>query len=110
VLSQIPLAAMAIGSFTHTNTAQPDAAAPSFGRNNNFALDQVSVFLAGRVNDYAGGFVQGTYDGVGHSFALDNTDLRLTTPLNLKDSELRVGCERSQALGQERTALRITEE
>src|SRR5690242_1925393 len=91
VLSQIPLAAMAIGSFTHTNTAQPDAAAPSFGRNNNFALDQVSVFLAGRVNDYAGGFVQGTYDGVGHSFALDNTDLRLTTPLNLKDSELRIG-------------------
>lgn len=91
VLSQIPLAAMVLGSFTHTNTSQPTAAAPDFGRNNNFALDQVSVFLAGRLNDYAGGFVQGTYDGIAHSFALDNTDLRLTTPLSLKDSELRIG-------------------
>src|ERR1700761_3451290 len=34
-LADIPLAAMAITSFTHTNTAQPDGAAPSFGRNNN---------------------------------------------------------------------------
>jgi hypothetical protein len=90
-LSQIPLAAMVIGSFTHTNTAQPDAAAPDFGRNNNAALDQVSVFFAGRLSDYAGAFVQGTYDGVGHTFALDNTDLRLTTPLNFGDTEVRVG-------------------
>lgn len=90
-LSRIPLAAMVIGSFTHTNTAQPDAAAPDFGRNNNAALDQVSVFFAGRLTDYAGAFVQGTYDGVGHTFALDNTDLRLTTPLNFKDTEVRVG-------------------
>jgi hypothetical protein len=68
-LSHIPLAAMAIGSFTHTSTAQPNAAAPDFGRNNNVALDQVSVFFAGRLNDYMGAFVQGTYDGVGHAFA-----------------------------------------
>jgi len=90
-LSHIPLAAMAIGSFTHTSTAQPNAAAPDFGRNNNVALDQVSVFFAGRLNDYMGAFVQGTYDGVGHAFALDNTDLRLTAPLALKDTDLRVG-------------------
>jgi hypothetical protein len=74
-----------------TNTSQPQPAAPDFGRNNNFALDQVSLFFAGRVTDYAGAFVQGTYDGVGHAFSLDNTDLRLTTPLDVKGNELGVG-------------------
>jgi hypothetical protein len=90
-LSKVPLAAMIIGSFTHTDKAQPDAAAPHFARNNNPAFEQASLFLAGRLTDYAGGFVQGTYDGVKHSFVLDNTDLRLTAPLDFKDSELRIG-------------------
>ena len=41
--------------------------------------------------DYAGAFVQGTYSGVDRAFLLDNTDIRLTTPLSLGDSELRIG-------------------
>ena len=90
-LSTIPLAGFVLNSFTHTNAPQPQPAAPDFGRNNNFALDQISLFLAGRVTDYAGAFVQGSYDGIGHTFALDNTDLRLTTPLDVHNSELRVG-------------------
>jgi hypothetical protein len=89
--SKIPLSAFVISSFTHTNAGQAGGAAPHFGDNNNAAIDQVSVFLAGRITDYAGGFVQGTYSGVDRSFALDNTDIRLTTPLSLGDSELRIG-------------------
>ncbi len=90
-LSKVPLAAMVLGSFTHTDTAQPDAAAPHFASNNNPALDQVSLFLAGRITDYAGAFVQGTYDGVAHAFALDNTDLRLTKLFDLGTTDLRLG-------------------
>ena len=45
--SRIPLAAMALGSFTHTKTAQPEPP-HDFGTNNNFAFDQVSLFFAGR--------------------------------------------------------------
>jgi hypothetical protein len=90
-LAQIPLAGFALNSFTHTSAPQPGPAAPDFGRNNNPSLDQVSVFLAGRASDFAGFFVQGTYDGVGHSFALDNTDLRLTTVLDTGASDLRLG-------------------
>ncbi|HSU05149.1 MAG TPA: hypothetical protein VLI93_06220, partial [Acetobacteraceae bacterium] len=41
--------------------------------------------------DYAGGFVQGTYSGIDRAFSLDNTDLRLTTPLQLGTQELRIG-------------------
>ena len=81
-LAQIPLAGFVLNSFTHTNTSQPQPAAPDFGRNNNLALDQISLFFAGRITDYAGAFVQGTYDGVGRAFFLDNTDLRLTTLLD----------------------------
>src|SRR3984885_4236829 len=88
-LSTIPLAGFVLNSFTHTNTSQPQPAAPDFGRNNNFALDQISLFLAGRVTDFAGVFVQGTYDGVGHTFALDNTDLRMTTKFDVFGSDLR---------------------
>jgi hypothetical protein len=89
--SGFPLAAMILGSFTNTGQSQPDPAATHFGRNNNAAVDQISLFLAGRVTDYAGGFVQGTYSGIDGSFKLDNTDLRLTTPLDLGDTELRLG-------------------
>jgi hypothetical protein len=90
-LSKIPLAGFVLNSFTHTNSSQPQPAAPDFGRNNNFALDQISLFLAGRVTDFAGVFVQGTYDGIGHTINLDNTDLRLTTLLNPDGNDLRVG-------------------
>jgi hypothetical protein len=91
VLSKIPLAGFALGSFTHTNVAQPGPAAPNFGTNNNPALDQVSVFLAGRLSDNLGAFVQGTYDGIGKSFVLDNTDVRLTVPFDLKNADLLLG-------------------
>ena len=63
--SKIPLSAFVISSFTNTQAGQPGGAAPHFGDNNNAAFDQVSVFLAGRITDYAGGFVQGTYSGSG---------------------------------------------
>ncbi len=89
--SQIPFSAMAITSFTNTNAPQPGGAAPHFGSDNNFAVDQISAFLAGRITDNAGAFVQGTYSGVTKSFSLDNTDIRLTTPLSVGDSELRIG-------------------
>jgi hypothetical protein len=89
--AKIPLSAFALGSFTHTANAQPAPAANDFGRNNNVALDQISVFLAGRVNDYIGGFIQGTYSGVSHATLLDNTDIKVTTPLTLGETPLRIG-------------------
>jgi hypothetical protein len=74
----IPLAAMAIASVTHTSKDQvppPD----HFSENNNVALDQISVFLAGGAGKHLGAFVQVTYDGVGRHFAWDNLDLRAVT-------------------------------
>src|ERR1700722_10824636 len=91
--ASIPLSAMVLTSFTHTNSNVPDdQITPHYANNNNFALDQISVFLAGRVSDHTGGFVQFTYSDIPNAVNLDNTDLRpYTTTFDLGDSELRVG-------------------
>lgn len=71
-----PLAAMAIVSTTHTNTDQVPAP-EHLGRNDNFVLDQASLFLAGGIGSHFGGFAQlVTYDGVGRAWSWDNLDLR----------------------------------
>lgn len=91
IAAKVPLAGMTLASFTNTQKGQPEPPARGFGQNNNFALDQISLFLAGRVSDNLGGFVQGTFSGVDRAFSLDNTDIRLTAPFDLKNSELRLG-------------------
>jgi hypothetical protein len=71
-----PLAVAAQTSFTHTDAPQAGGAAPHFGPNDNFTLDQLSLFYAGRVTPEIGAFMQVTYDGVARRFAWDNNDIR----------------------------------
>lgn len=71
-----PFAVMLQPAFTNTQKAQPGGAAPGFGVNNNFAMQQMSLFTGGAITDNLGAFIQGTYDGVGHRFGWDNTDIR----------------------------------
>lgn len=76
-LNPVPLvSAMILGSLTHTDRGIPDGPAPGYGDNNNFTLDQASIFIAGRVLPHLGVFSQITYDGVAATVALDNTELR----------------------------------
>ena len=91
--SAIPVSAMLLGSYSNTTKGQGAPAANNYGANGNFAMDQISVFLAGRINDYAGGMAQVTFDGIASAGYLDNTDLKLTTPFDIKDTELRVGLD-----------------
>jgi len=78
-----PIALMAIASLTHTQASAPTPPAPHFGDNDNFAVDQVSAFYAGRLPQGWGAFAQATYDGVGRSFAIDNVDVRRASELTL---------------------------
>ena len=90
--SHIPLSAMFFGSFTNTAQNQPAPAATHFANNNNFALDQVSLFVAGGFNDYLGAMIQGTYSGIAQSLHWDNTDIRISSPINLpNDANFRLG-------------------
>jgi hypothetical protein len=88
-----PLAAMVETSFTNTGTGvPPDQVTHHYNNDNNFALDQISVFLAGGIGEHTGGFVQATYSDVPNASNLDNADLRpYTTTFDLFGKELRVG-------------------
>lgn len=88
--ASMPLATMVQASFTHT--AADNSGPPRyFSPNDNFALDQASMFLAGGVGHHLGGFVQATYDGVGHHFHWDNTDIRLVNTGRLLGTDATYG-------------------
>ena len=74
----IPLAVMAIASFTHT---QKDQQPPPehLDANDNLVLDQASLFIAGGLGQHFGGFAQITYDGIAKAWTWDNLDLRAVT-------------------------------
>ena len=88
----IPLAAMVQGSFTHTQRGQPDGAADHFGSNNNAAMDEASIFYAGRVTSKVGAFMQTTFDGVERkNLILDNTDIRFADQASLGSQQFVYG-------------------
>lgn len=72
----IPLSAMIRGSFNATGSDVNGGAAPGYGANDNWTLDEASIFLGGRVAPMLGVFSQVTYDGVADVLLLDNTDVR----------------------------------
>lgn len=86
-----PVAAMAITSFTHTKKDQDAPPETGFNTNDNRALDQASLFYAGKVYGDLGAFVQITYDGVGKAWALDNTDVRYAHDTSLMGKDLILG-------------------
>lgn len=78
-----PFAVMLQPTFTHTQEPQPGGAAPGFAANNDFAMQQISLFTGGRITENSGAFIQGTYDGVAHRFGWDNTDIRYARSVNI---------------------------
>jgi hypothetical protein len=92
--ARIPLSAMVQTSFTNTRTSVPDGTqAHHYDTNNNFSLDQISVFVAGRVTENAGGFMQFTWSDVSNQVNVDNVDLRPYTKLLTigEDTDFRIG-------------------
>jgi hypothetical protein len=72
----LPLAAMVQASYTRTrSTAGEDPS--EFPRDSAAALQQASLFYAGRIAEHLGAFAQWTYDGIAHHGAIDNVDLRV---------------------------------
>lgn len=87
---KVPLAAMLVGSWTRT--AQDQEPPPQhFDSNNNSAWQEASVFLAGRMTDNIGTFVQATYSGIDLKSALDNADVRYARPMQWGGRDVVVG-------------------
>ncbi|MEO8455380.1 MAG: hypothetical protein ABI454_09480 [Sphingomicrobium sp.] len=72
----VPLSAMAVASYVHTQRAQDEPPTEDAKRNNNASFDEGSIFLAGGVGSHLGGFAQITYSGPDEAWAWDNLDLR----------------------------------
>jgi hypothetical protein len=89
--SLLPLSAMVVASNTRTGKDQAEPPVPGSHANNNSTLDEASLFIAGRLSDQLGGFMQITYDGVGKTSALDQTDLRFAHPTELGGKDLTLG-------------------
>ena len=86
----LPLSAMAVGSFTHTKEDQ-DPAPEHLKKNDNLTLDEVSAFLGGRFSEHSGALVQVTHSGIDHSTALDQMDVRVTRNIKLGGKDGIVG-------------------
>jgi len=87
----VPLAAMLVASYTHTKADQPDNAGPHDGPNNNFSLQEASLFLAGQLSDHVGAFAQTTYSDIDRLLTLDNVDIRYALPLNIAEQPVILG-------------------
>jgi hypothetical protein len=75
--SNLPaFAVMALGSLNHTQASQPSGPFPGTGPNDNFLLDQASLFYAGQIYGNLGAFVQVTYAGDSKTVSWDNADFR----------------------------------
>src|SRR5215471_6112884 len=105
-----PLAGMAQGApgYTITGHGQPGGAAPHFGANDNWAVNQLSAFYAGRLFgpygdalfgqrigaavNHVGVFAQGTWNGVDQGPpAWDNTEIRFAGSTRLLSAHVDFG-------------------
>jgi len=76
--ASVPVAAMAISSFTHTRKDQ-NPAPEHLNRNDNLTLDEAALFIAGGLGQHLGAFAEITYEGIDKHFTWDNLDLRAVT-------------------------------
>ena len=73
----IPIAGFLQTSVSRTaNTDSPGTDASSFPDQKSLELQQASLFLAGRLAEHVGAFVQWSYDGQADRGGIDNVDLR----------------------------------
>jgi len=87
----IPLSAMAVASYVHTNKAQDEPPTDHSKTNNNLSFDEGSIFLAGGLGSHFGGFAQVTYSGADRAWAWDNLDLRAVNTAKIGGKELVYG-------------------
>jgi len=88
-----PIAGMIVQGFTHTAKDQTAHPAPMYGKNDNYAIDEMSIFYGGAIAGDLGAFIQGTVDGIAQEAALDNTDIRYAHTLTLGGTSTVVGID-----------------
>ncbi|MGH7024120.1 MAG: hypothetical protein ACREEB_11095 [Caulobacteraceae bacterium] len=93
----VPISAMAVASYVRTQSTPSSPPAPGYSNNDNFTLDQASLFVAGGLGSHIGAFIQATYDGIAKAFSWDNLDVRATTATTVKGSNVVLGASINNA-------------
>lgn len=83
-----PVSAMAVVSYLHTDKDNP---ASEGDANDNFRLDEASIFIAGKIAGPVGTFAQITYEGPGHVWGIDNVDIRAAFDATLGGMDTVIG-------------------
>lgn len=87
---KVPLSGMVVATATRTREDQ-NPAPEHLKSNDNVKIDEASIFLAGRLGENFGSFMQVTHSGIDHSTALDQMDLRWAMPVKLGGRDTIVG-------------------
>jgi hypothetical protein len=88
-----PIAAFYETGFTHTRASQDAPPAPGLRTNDNLVSQQVSGFIAGRLYENLGSFIQVTGDPVQGTVFLDSSDLRYTNSIKILEQETVLGLD-----------------
>ncbi len=78
----VPLALMGVLTYTSTSADLPQAP-EHYGSNDNFALNELTGFIAGRIGDHAGAFIEAAYSGIEHHTAWGAFDVRYARSFQL---------------------------
>jgi hypothetical protein len=78
---KIPLDAIVNAGYSNLSKGAPTP--PPFSDTENVAVQEVSVYFAGRISDHMGAFVKGTYDNIFDTKTWDNLDVRYARTLSL---------------------------
>jgi hypothetical protein len=87
-----PVSAMVVVNSTQTskNASEADTL-ENFKPNHNTAMQEASLFLAGRLFENVGSFVQATYSGIERKWGLDQLDVRYARNLNIAGQDTTLG-------------------
>ncbi|WP_083903159.1 hypothetical protein [Azoarcus sp. KH32C] len=89
-ISPVPLSAMLVAGFTSTKDDLPEAPR-HYRTNDNSAIGEASIFLAGKLLDNLGAFVQATWEGVSRRWAMDSMDLRYARKTSIGGEDMLLG-------------------
>jgi len=94
---QIPLSVMLVPTFTHIQKELSSEPTNRKGElnglktNDNFMMQDMSVFYGGQIYCHLGAFIQATYDRNDQAFFLDNTDIRYANKRNVAGIDVVYG-------------------
>jgi hypothetical protein len=87
----VPVSGMVIATFTNTAKDQSAPPANNMGVNDNFAVQEADLFIAGKLAPGLGVMIQGTTDLIGHNTLLDNSEIRYARDVTLAGKDVTWG-------------------